>query len=63
MAGTFFFLEASAQRIVCDENCKLADAPPAKATSTATVTTTTPKQTQASPPCGCYEEFVCLHRE
>ena len=33
LAGSFFCLELSAQRIVCDETCKLADAPPADETS------------------------------
>lgn len=28
LAGSFFCLELNAQRIVCDETCKLADAPP-----------------------------------
>ena len=29
LACSFFCLEMNAQRIVCDETCKLADAPPA----------------------------------
>ena len=49
MACTFFCFELNAQRIVCDETCKLADAPPAKATSTPTVTAATSKPTQAKP--------------
>ena len=51
LACTLFCFELNAQRIVCDETCKLADAPPAKATSTPapTVTTTTSKPTQAKP--------------
>ena len=49
LACTFFCFELNAQRIVCDETCKLADAPPAKATSTPAVTAPTPKPTQAKP--------------
>lgn len=49
LACTFFCFELNAQRIVCDETCKLADAPPAKATSTPTVTAATSKPTQAKP--------------
>ena len=49
LACTFFCFELNAQRIVCDETCKLADAPPAKATSTPAVTAATSKPTQAKP--------------
>ncbi len=42
LACSFFCLEMNAQRIVCDETCKLADAPPA----TASAVTTKPAQTK-----------------
>lgn len=42
LACSFLCLEMSAQRIVCDETCKLADAPPA----TASAVTTKPAQTK-----------------
>ena len=42
LACSFFCLEMNAQRIVCDENCKLADAPPAANTAV----TTKPAQTK-----------------
>ena len=43
LACSFLCLEMNAQRIVCDETCKLADAPPA------TTTAVTPKPAQPKP--------------
>ena len=61
-------VELSAQRIVCDETCKLADAPPAAAT---TVTAkpaqakpaTKPKQQSATPSSAKKEEFQAKLKE
>ncbi len=54
LAGSCLCFELNAQRIVCDENCKLADAPPAKAETTAVKPTAakpaaTPKKQTAKP--------------
>lgn len=56
LACSFLCLELNAQRIVCDETCKLADAPPAKAEAVTTKpapakpTTSTKKSTTTPAP-------------
>ena len=50
LAGSLMCFNLSAQRIVCDETCKLADADPVKAANQATAASQSPSANQATSP-------------